>query len=112
MNIEPIEKEIRQKVLKCLIEGKFYITKHARDQSLNRGIVEPVKILKDSVIAGEAEIIHFLWEHSMDCIKITVFIPHPYFIHFAIIVKEQEIGIATVYLPTEYENDGKTRKRN
>ena len=112
LNSNRIINEIYQKVLKCLNEGKYYVTKHARDQSANRGIAEPLKILKAAVIAREAEIIQFLWEYSMDCLKINVFIPKPYFLHFVIIIKECEIGIATVYLPTEYENDGKTRRRN
>jgi hypothetical protein len=112
LNTDQIVSEIYQKVLQCLNERKYYVTKHARDRSANRGIVEPLKILKDALTAGEAEIIQFYWEYSMGCLKAVLFIPKPYFIHFIIMLMEQEIGIKTVYLPTEYENDGKTRKRN
>ena len=112
MNTDQIINEIYQKVLKCLTERRYYVTKHARDRSANRGIAEPLKILNDAVTTGEAEIIQLFWEYPMDCLKIIVFIPKPYFIHFTIMVMEQQIGIKTVYLPTEYENDGKTRKRN
>lgn len=112
LNTDQIVNGIYQNVLKCLKERRYFVTRHARDQSSNRGIAEPLKILEETIITGEAEIIQFLWEYPMDCLKIIVFVPKPYFIHFVIMVMEQQIGIKTIYLPTEYENDGKTRKRN
>jgi len=60
----------------------------------------------------DAEIIQILWEFPMDCLKLKVFMPGSEFVHYVIMAKQDEIGIATVYLPTEYENDGKTRRRN
>ena len=48
----------------------------------------------------------------MDCLKIKVFVLDSGFVHYGIMITEGQIGIATIYLPTEYEDDGKTRKRN
>ncbi len=110
--IENIVVQLYQQLKQCLNEGHYYITKHAKEQALNRGIVAPIQLLKGAVAKEEAEIIQVLWEYSMDCLKIKVFIPGSGFVHYGIMVTEGQIGIATVYLPTEYEDDGKTRKRN
>lgn len=112
LNTGQIITQVYQKITNCLNEDRYYVTKHARDQASNRGIVAPLKTLHGAMVNREAEIIWFLWEYPMDCLKVIVFISNPFYIHFAIMVKEDEIGITTVYLPTEFENDGKTRKRN
>ena len=112
MNVENIVAQLYQQLKQYLVENRFYITGHAREQALNRGIVAPIQRLKEAVTKEEAKIIQLLWEYPMDCLKIKVFIPGSGFVHYGIMIKENQMGIATIYLPTEYEEDGKTRKRN
>lgn len=110
--IENIVAQLFQKLKQCLNESRYYLTKHAKEQALNRGVTAPVKLLKEAVVKEEAEIIQVLWEYPMDCLKIKVLVPDSGFVHYGIMIMENQIGIATIYLPTEYEEDGKTRKRN
>lgn len=82
MNVENIVAQLYQKLNQCLDEGCFYITRHAREQALNRGIVAPIQLLKEAMSKQDAEIIQILWEFPMDCLKIKVFVSGSGFVHY------------------------------